>query len=79
MTQVLEEINLKISTQIKLLELIEKETERLITRNNKDWDRDTFTACRIKLEKLQEFKYWAQEVLLEEGQIGNLEEWLCVM
>ena len=35
MTQVLEEINLKISTQIKLLEFVEKETERLITRNKK--------------------------------------------
>ena len=25
----------------------------------------------LKLEKLQEFKYSAQEVLLEEGEMGN--------
>ena len=31
----LEEINSKISTQFKLLELVEMETERLTTRNEK--------------------------------------------
>ena len=35
MAQGLEEVNRKISTQFKLLELAEKETERLITRNKK--------------------------------------------
>ena len=32
MAQGLEEINRKISTQLKLLELAEKKTERLLTR-----------------------------------------------
>ena len=35
MAQVLEKINLKISPQFKLLEIAEKETERLIRRNKK--------------------------------------------
>ena len=35
MAQGLEEVNRKISTQFKLLELAEKETERLIARNKK--------------------------------------------
>ena len=35
MTQTLEEINRKISTQFKLLEFAEKETERLIKRNKR--------------------------------------------
>ena len=35
MEQSLEEINRKISTQFKLLELAENETERLLTRKKK--------------------------------------------
>ena len=35
MAQNLEEANGEISTQFKLIELIEKETERLITRNKR--------------------------------------------
>ena len=29
----------------------------------------------LKLEKLREFNHLAPEVLLEEGEMGNLEEW----
>ena len=40
-------------------------------------------ACRIKvtayeIKKLQEFKNSVQEVLLEEGEMGHLEEWSSV-
>ena len=40
-------------------------------------------ACRIKvtayeIKKLQEFKNSVQEVLLGEGEMGNLEEWSSV-
>ena len=35
MAQGLQEMNLKISTQFKLLKLAEKETERLLSRNKK--------------------------------------------
>ena len=79
MTQVLEEINLKISTQIKLLELIEKETERLITRNKRSEIEKHLQYVELKLEKLQEFKYSGQEVLLNEGEMENLEELPSIM
>ena len=56
MPQGLEEINCKNATQLKLLELAEKETEQLITTN---WRSDTekhLQHVELKLEKLQEFK-----------------------
>ena len=68
-----------MSTQFKLLELAEKETERLITRNKKSETEKHLQHVELKLEKLQEFKYSAQNVLLEESEMGNLEEWLTVM
>ena len=33
----------------------------------------------LKLKKLQEFSYSAQDVLLEKGEIGNLKEWSSFM
>ena len=75
MTQGLEGINRKISTQFKLLELAEKKTERLLTRNKNSEIEKHLQHVELKLEKLEEFKYSTQEVLLEEGEMGNLEEW----
>ena len=74
MAQGLEKIVLKISTQFKLLELAEKETERLLKRNKNSEIEKYLQHVELKLEKLQEFKYSAQEVLLEEGKMGNLEK-----
>ena len=74
MEQGLEEINRKISIQCKLLELAENETERLLMRNKKSEIEKHLQHVEVKLEKLQEFKYSVQEVLLEEGEMGNLEE-----
>ena len=73
MAQGLEKIVLKISTQFKLLELAEKETERLLKRNKNSEIEKYLQHVELKLEKLQESKYSAQEVLLEEGKMGNLE------
>ena len=74
MAQGLEKIVLKISTQFKLLELAEKETERLLKRNKNSEIEKYLQHVELKLEKLQESKYSAQEVLLEEGKMGNLEK-----
>ena len=74
MTQGWEKIDLKISTQFKLLELAEKETEQLLKRNKNSEIEKYLQHVELKLEKLQEFKYSAQEVLLEEGKMGNLEK-----
>ena len=80
MAQGLEEINCKISTQFELrIELAEKETERVTTRNKKNEIEKHLQHVELKLEKSQEFKYSALEVLLEEGEMGNLEEWSSVM
>ena len=78
--QGLEEINCKISTQFELrIELAEKETERVTTRNKKNEIEKHLQHVELKLEKSQEFKYSALEVLLEEGEMGNLEEWSSAM
>ena len=69
MEQDLEEINSKISTQFKPLKLAEKETERLTTRKKKGEIEKHLQHIELKLEKLQEFKYLAQEVLLEKGEM----------
>ena len=74
MAQGLEKIVLKISTQFKLLELAEKETERLLKRNKNSEIEKYLQHVELKLEKLQEFRYSAQEILLEEGKMGNLEK-----
>ena len=79
MVQVLEEINRKISTQFKLLEFAEKETERLSMRNKKSGIEKHLQHVELKLEKLGEFTYSTQEFLLEECKMGNLEEWSSVM
>ena len=79
MAKSFEEINRKISTQFKLLELAEKETERLIKRNKRSEIKKHLEHVELKLEKLQEFKYSGQEVLLNEGEIENLEEWSSIM
>ena len=55
MVQGLKEINGKISTQFKLLDLAEKETERLITRNKKNEIEKHLQRVELKSEKLQEF------------------------
>ena len=65
----LEEINRKISTQFKLLELAETETERLTTRNEKSEIEKHLQHAELKLQKLQELKYSAQEILVGEGEM----------
>ena len=47
----LEEINLKILTQLKLLELAEKGTKGLITRNQKSEIEKQLQHTQLKLEK----------------------------
>ena len=51
MAQGLEEINRGISTQFKLLDLAEKETERLITRNKNSQIKKYLQHVELKLEK----------------------------
>ena len=60
-------INRKISTQFKLLEFDEKETELLIKRNKKSDTEKYLQHVELKLDKLQEFNYSAQVVLLDKG------------
>ena len=79
MTQGLEEINRKISTQFELLTLNEKETERLVMRNKMIEIEKHLQHVELRLEKLQELKYSMQEVLLNDGGMKNLEEWSSVM
>ena len=49
--QGLEEIYSKISTQLKLLELAEKEIKRLITRNKRSEIENHLEHVKLKLEK----------------------------
>ena len=57
MAQSLEEINRKITTQFKPLELAEKETKRLTKRNKRSEKEKHLQHVELKLEKFQEFKY----------------------
>ena len=67
--------NRKISTQFKLLEFAEKETKRLITRNKTNEIEKNLQHIELNLNKLQKFKYSAQEILLGKGEMGKLELW----
>ena len=53
MVQDFEEINRKIPTQFELLQLAEKETERLITRNKGSETEKHLKNIKLKLDKLQ--------------------------
>ena len=77
MWQDLEEINCEIATQFKRLELAEKKTKQLITRNK--CSEIEKHLQQVKPEKLQEIKHSVQELLLEEGEMENLEECSVVM
>ena len=66
----MEEINRRIATQLKLLDFAEKETKRLLTRNKKK-------EIEKHLQQLQQFKYPAQDILLDEGEMEN-REWSSV-
>ena len=59
-----------------LLELAEKEIERLLKSNKKSETEKHLQHVELKLEKLQEFKYAAQE---KPRRMDNLEEWSSVM
>ena len=59
----------KFQHNLNYFELIEKETERLITRNKRSEIEKHLQYVELKLEKLQEFKYSGQEVLLNEGEM----------
>ena len=52
MAQGLEQINRKISTQFKLLELAEKETERLLTRNKNNDIEKHLQHVELKVRKI---------------------------
>ena len=54
MVQCSEEINRKISTKFKLLELPEKETERLLTRNKKSEIEKHSQRTQTSLRRLQD-------------------------
>ena len=53
MAQSLEEINRKITTQFKPLELAEKETKRLIKRNKRSETEKHLQHVELKLEKFK--------------------------
>ena len=55
---------------LKLLDFAEKETKRLLTRNKKK-------EIEKHLQQLQQFKYPAQDILLDEGEMEN-REWSSV-
>ena len=74
MAQDLDEINRKISTQFKLLELAEKKTEGLIKRNKRSDIEKHLQHVESKLGKLQEFKYSEQKLLLNKGEMEDLEK-----
>ena len=79
MAQGFEEVNRKITTQFKLLELIEKEIEQLITRNKKSEIEKHLQHLESKLEKFHKYKYSAQRTFLGGRWMENLEEWFSVM
>ena len=79
MAQSFEAINRKISAQFKLLELAEKETEQLKQKNKRNEIEKHLQHVELKLEKLQESKYSGQQVLLNIGEMENLEKWSSVM
>ena len=69
----MEESKAKIETQFKLLDLAERETEKIIARNRTS---EIERHLERKLETIQDMKYEVQEFMVSnEEQMENLKEW----
>ena len=66
----------KIDTQIKLLDLAERESKKIIARNRTSEIERHLNHLERKLETMQDMKYEVQEFMVSnKEQRGNLEEW----
>ena len=72
----MEESKAKIETQFKLLDLAERETEKIIARNRTSEIERHLNHLERKLETIQDTKYEGQEFMVSnKEQRENLEEW----
>ena len=62
------ETNLSIQTHMKLLELAEKELDRLLLRNNTSELKRHFNNIEVKLGTVQELKYKIQEQMVSQNE-----------
>ena len=67
---------MEVETQFKLLDLAERETEKIIARNRTNGIERHLNHVDRKLETMQDIKYKVQEFMgSNEEQMENLEEW----
>ena len=72
----MDESKAKIETQFKLLDLAERETEKIIARNRTGEIERHLNYVERKLETIQDMKDEVQEFMVfNEEQMENLEEW----
>ena len=72
----MEESKTKIETQFKLLDLAERETEKIIAVNRTSEIERHLNHGERKLETIQDMKYEVQEFMVSnEEQMENSEEW----
>ena len=72
----MEESKTKIETQFKLLDLAERETEKIIAGNRTSEIERHLNHGERKLETMQDMKYEVQEFMVSnEEQMENSEEW----
>ena len=66
--EILNETRNLINTQMKMLELAERETERLLKRNNLNELQKHLANIEKRLDVLQDLKYKVQELLISESK-----------
>ena len=66
--EILNETRNLINTQMKMLELAERETERLLKRNNLNELQKHLANIEKRLDVLQDLKYKVQELMISESE-----------
>ena len=66
--EILNEIRNLINTQMKMLELAQRETERLLKRNKLNELQKHLANIEKRLDVLQDLKYKVQELMISESE-----------
>ena len=79
MDKVWKNLIVKFQHNLNYSNLLKRKSYKTRNKNSEIENLQNLQHVELKLEKLQESKYSTQDVLLKEGEMGNLEEWSSVM
>ena len=79
MDKVWKNLIVKFQHNLNYSNLLKRKSYKTRNKKSEIENLQNLQHVELKLEKLQESKYSTQDVLLKEGEMGNLEEWWSVV